>query len=399
MLPYGRLIKKRTRNHMQHKIDPPLIERNSFETFLDLKEFEFYAQSTLPENVKAFFSRGAGDEITLEENVSAFDHIKLLPRVLKNVENRSLSTTILGQKIDCPLIIAPMAFQRLAHPEGEIAVSKAAQKHNLIMALSTLSTCSFEEITVNALTPFWFQLYIYKDRKVTKRLVQLAETAGCQGIVLTVDTPLYGKRIRELRNPLILPSSFEIKNLQNAGLNLKDIPPSKLATYLASLLDPAITWDDITWLQSITSLPIILKGIMNPRDILIALDHDINTIIISNHGGRQLDTALSSIETLTLIKDSIRGKVEVILDGGIRKGIDILKALALGAKAVMVGRPILWGLATGGEEGVKRVLTILKTELDLAMALCGHTSISQINEEVLFLSDRELVENTHKIKS
>jgi isopentenyl diphosphate isomerase/L-lactate dehydrogenase-like FMN-dependent dehydrogenase len=369
---------------MQHKITPILIEEDSIGNILDIKGFEHYVQNRLPENIQTFFFKGAGDELTLKENVSAFDKIKLLPRALRNVEQRSLSTTLLSHNIDFPLLIAPMAFQRLAHPEGEVAVAKSAHEHNVIMVLSTLSTCSFKEVTAIAKAPSWFQLYIYKDREITKNLVRLAEEFSYQGIVLTVDAPLYGKRVKELRSPLTLPSGFEIKNLQTAGLNLSGVPSLKLASYLASLLDPAINWDDITWLRSITSLPIILKGIMHPKDVEVAIEHNINAIIISNHGGRQLDTALSSIETLKLIRDQVEGKVELILDGGIRKGIDILKALALGAKAVMVGRPILWGLAAGGEEGVKRVLNILKSELDLAMALCGFTSISQINREVLF---------------
>lgn len=351
---------------------------------LDIKGFEEYALKALPENITAFFSSGAGDEITLGENASAFDRIKLLPRVLKNVEKCSLSTTILDQVIDFPLLIAPMAFQRLAHPDGEIATAKAAQEHNVIMVLSTCSTCSFEEIQANTNISPWFQLYIYKDRIITQNLIQLAEFFGYKGIVLTVDAPLYGKRNKELHHPIILSPNFEIKNLQNAGLNLKDISSSQLTGHLASLLDPAITWNDIAWLRSITSLPIILKGVINPKDIQIAIEHNIDAVIISNHGGRQLDTTLSSVDALKLARDAVDEKMEIILDGGVRKGIDILKALAFGAKAVMVGRPILWGLATGGEECVKRVLNILKSELDMAMALCGYASIAEINEEVLF---------------
>jgi isopentenyl diphosphate isomerase/L-lactate dehydrogenase-like FMN-dependent dehydrogenase len=357
-------------------------------SIFDIKGFEHSAHHKLPENIAAFFSRGAGDEITLEENTVTFDRIKFLPRVLRNVEERILSTTILGQNIDFPILIAPMAFQRLAHPEGEVATAKAADKHNVLMVVSTCSNCSFEEIKSNTNISPWLQLYIYKDRAITKNLVQLAEVSGYKGIVLTVDAPIYGKRLKELHHPITLPTNFELKNLQEAGLNIKDIPSSKLTGYLASLLDPAITWNDINWLRSITSLPIILKGVMSPKDIQIAKEYNIDAIIISNHGGRQLDTTLSSIEALQLAKSSVNGKMEIILDGGIRKGIDILKAIALGAKAVMIGRPILWGLATGGEEGVERVLTILKTELDLAMALCGYTSISQVNEEILFFPNR-----------
>lgn len=354
---------------------------------LDIKGFEEYAHKQFPKNLTAFFSRGASDEITLRENASAFDRIKLLPRVLKNVEERSLSTVILSQAIDFPLIIAPMAFQKLVHSDGEIATAKAAQKHNVIMAVSTCSTCSFEEIKSHTNVSPWFQLYIYKDREITQNLIRLAEISGYAGIVLTVDAPLYGKRTKEIRHPIILSSDFEIKNLQNAGLNLKDIAANELTGYLSSLLDPTINWNDIAWLRSITSLPIILKGIMNPKDIQIAIEYNIDVVVISNHGGRQLDTTLSSVDALKLIRDTVNGNMDIILDGGVRKGVDILKALALGAKAVMVGRPILWGLVADGEEGVKRVLNILKSELDLSMALCGYTSINQINEEVLFFPD------------
>lgn len=383
---YGKHIKKIKKNHMQHRISPITNKFSSVQDILDVKEFEHHAQNKLPKNIASFFSGGAGEEITLEENVSAFDSIKLLPRVLKNVDKRSLSTKVLNEDINFPLLIAPMAFQQLAHPKGEIAVAKAAHEHNIIMVLSTLSTTSFKEVRSNVKTPLWFQLYIYRDRKITENLIQLAESSGYTGIVLTVDAPLYGKRAKEICNPLALTSEFEIKNLQAAGLNLKDIPTTKLTNHLTSLLDPSISWDDMNWLRSVTSLPIILKGIMNPKDIQIAIEHNIDAIIISNHGGRQLDTSLSSIDTLKLIRDSVEEKLEIILDGGIRKGIDILKAIALGAKAVMVGRPILWGLTVDGEEGVKSVLTILKSELDLAMALCGYTSISQINEDILFFS-------------
>ncbi|MBY0292350.1 MAG: alpha-hydroxy-acid oxidizing protein [Alphaproteobacteria bacterium] len=382
-------MRKLTRSHMQLKVNQTFSPNNpSLDSILDIREFEYYAQNKLPESITTFFSRGAGHEVTLKENVSAFDRIKLLPRVLRNVAKRSLLTTVLNQPVDFPLLVSPMAFQRLAHPEGEVAVAKAAQAHNIIMAVSTLSTYSLEEITANTKIPPWFQLYIYKDREITKNLVQLAEASGYQGIVLTVDTPIYGKRIKELRTPLTLPPEFEIKNLIAAGLPLKDVSSSKLAGYLASLLDPSLSWNDITWLQSLTPLPIILKGIMNPKDMQIAIANSVEAVIISNHGGRQLDTTLSSIEVLKLMKGLGDGKIEIILDGGIRKGIDILKALALGARAVMVGRPILWGLAVGGEEGVKRVLTILKAELDLAMALCGYSSLHQINEEVLHFPDK-----------
>lgn len=384
MLHCGGLRRRPIRGLMQLKASSNIREDDLLNTLFDLKGFELACHNKLSKATHAFFAGGAGEGITLNENVYAFDDLKLLPRVLRDVQERSLSTTLLNQRIDFPLLIAPMAFQCLAHPEGEVATAKAAQEHNIPMVVSTCSTCSFEEIKVQTTIAPWLQLYIYKDREITKNLIQLAEASGYKGIVLTVDAPLYGKRINELHHPLTLPLDFEIKNLQNAGLNLKNIPSKKLANTLAFLLDPSLTWNDIDWLRSITRLPLILKGVMNPKDIQIAVMHDIETLIISNHGGRQLDTSLSALETLKLMRGLDKGKMEFILDGGIRKGTDILKALALGAKAVMVGRPILWGLSVGGEEGVKKVLDILKAELDLAMALCGYTSINQINEEVLY---------------
>ncbi len=370
---------------MQSSFSPIIKKQSDLEELIDIKEVEALALSNLPPDVYNFFSGGAGEEDTLQHNVSSFNEIKILPRVLCNVETRSLSTNILGHEIAFPLLVAPMAFQKLAHPEGEVAVAKASHRANILMTLSTLSTSSFQKIKSVNQAPLWFQIYIYKDREVTKNLIQLAEKYGFNGIVLTVDAPLYGKRKREVKTPLQLPASFILENLEDAGLDLKSIDPSNLPPYLSSMLDPSITWKDIEWIRSISSLPIILKGIMNPKDVEIANEYNIDALIISNHGGRQFDTALSAIEALLAISEANAGKTELILDGGIRKGADILKAIALGAKAVMVGRPILWGLAVGGEEGVTKVLSILKSELDVSMVLCGCNSVEEINKDILYL--------------
>lgn len=370
---------------MKHSISTINSNQTTVRKFFDIKEIEVSALHHLSSDVYDFFSGGAGDEDTLHQNIVSFDKIKVLPRVLRNVESRSLATIVLGNEIAFPLLIAPMAFQKLAHPDGEIAVAKGAHEANVLMTLSTLSTSSFEQVKCVGQMPIWFQLYIYKDREITKNLIQQAEQCGFNGLVLTVDAPLYGKRKREIVNPLRLTKQIQLDNLQKAGLDLNAIDLPQLAPYLASLLDPSITWKDIEWIRSISSLPIILKGVMNPRDVEIAHEYNIDALIISNHGGRQFDSALSAIEALLAISEVNAGKTELILDGGIRRGSDILKAIALGAKAVMVGRPILWGLAAGGVEGVTRVLSILKSELDMAMALCGCKSIEEVNKDILFL--------------
>jgi len=303
MRPYGKRMKKLTEGLMQLSTSLQVKEEELLlESIHDARGLELCALDKLPENIGAFFSRRAGDGITFGEKASAFEQIKLLPRVLRNVEQRPLSATVLNQAVNFPLLIAPMAFQQLAHPDGEVATTKAAHEHKIPMVVSTLSTFSFEEIKQNANPLLWFQLCIYKDRKIKKNLARLAEHSGFKGIVLTVDAPLYGKRTKELHHPLTLPPYIEVKNLQQAGLNLKEISSTRLPSSLSSLLDFAITWEDICWLHSFTPLPIILKEIMNPKDIQIAMKHNIQAIIISNHGGRQLDTVLSSIEALKHVK-------------------------------------------------------------------------------------------------
>jgi isopentenyl diphosphate isomerase/L-lactate dehydrogenase-like FMN-dependent dehydrogenase len=352
-------------------------------TSLCVNDLEKEARQKLPNAVFDFFAGGSGEEITLKENMLQFDRIKLMPRVLKEITSCEVSSKILGQEFSFPLLIAPMAFQKLAHELGEIAVAKAASEHDILMTVSTLSTTTFADIKSVSTSPPWLQIYIYKDREITKNLIKSASDLGYKAIMLTVDVPFYSKRPRELKTPIEIPSSLYMVNLINAGLELKNISPSLIPQYLASLLSSNISWKDIDWLRSITSLPIILKGILHPEDIQIAIENSIEGVILSNHGGRQLDTAITSLESLQLVKDDLKEKIEIIVDGGVRKGIDILKALALGAKGVMIGRPIIWGLAVNGEKGVSAVINNLKEELILAMALTGCSSIKDINENIL----------------
>jgi 4-hydroxymandelate oxidase len=284
-----------------------------------------------------------------------------------------------------PVLIAPTAFHRMAHPDGERATARAAGQAGTIMTLSTLSNTPLEEVAAVATAPQWFQLYVYRDRAATEALVRRVEVAGFRALVLTVDAPLLGRRERDVRNRFRLPPGLTIASLDFAGK--EDLPhptaDSGLAAYFASLLDPSLTWRDVDWLRTITALPIVIKGIVHPNDARLAVEHGARGVIVSNHGGRQLDTAPATIEVLPEIADAVSGEIEVLLDGGVRRGIDVVKALALGARAVLIGRPILWGLAVDGEAGVARVLELLRDELDLAMALAGTPTVADVGRDLV----------------
>jgi 4-hydroxymandelate oxidase len=284
-----------------------------------------------------------------------------------------------------PILIAPVALPGLAHPEGEIATVKAASAAKTLTILATLSTTSIEDAMAAATGPVWFQLYVFRDRAITASLVQRAEAAGCKAVVLTVDMPMQGKRERDVRNRFTLPDNLCLKNFAQAGFQQlpKNVAGSGLAAYVASLLDPALTWKDIEWLVRVTKLPVLVKGILRADDALRAVNHGASGIIVSNHGARQLDTTPATISVLPEIVDKVAGGVEVYVDGGIRRGTDVLKAMAYGARAVLVGRPILWGLAVGGEAGVKSVLVMLRQEFDLAMALSGCPRLTAITRDLV----------------
>jgi 4-hydroxymandelate oxidase len=352
---------------------------------INLSDFETQARDKLTQLAYDYYASGAWDEITLRENHSAYDRIKLYPRMLIDVSQRDLTTTILNQKVSMPILIAPTAFHRLAHPEGEIATARAASAAGTIMTLSTLSNSAVEEVAQAANGSLWFQLYVYKDRGATKDLVQRVEATGCKALMLTVDAPLLGRRERDVRNRFQLPPGLSVKNMTAAGMHevAGDETDSGLAAYVSKLINPGMTRRDVEWLKSITRLPILIKGILRADDALKAIDSGVAGIVISNHGGRQLDTAPATIEALPKIAEAVNDRIEILIDGGIRRGIDVLKAIALGAKAVLIGRPILWGLAVDGEQGVSRVLNLLRAEFDLAMALCGCRSIADISSDLL----------------
>ncbi len=352
---------------------------------INLYEYEAIAQARLTAMAYDYYASGAHDEITLRENHAAYDRIALRYRVLRDISQRSTATTVLGQPIRMPVIVAPTAFHKLAHPEGEVATVRAAGNAGTLMILSTLSTTSIEEVLAAATGPVWFQLYVYKDRGATRALVERAEAAGCSALVLTVDAQVWGRRERDVRNRFQLPAGLSVKNLMPAGQEAfpKEAQDSGLAAYVTSLFDQTLSWKDVEWLCGLTKLPVLLKGIVHPEDARQAADYGAAGVIVSNHGGRQLDTAPATIAALPDIVDAVAGRVEVLIDGGIRRGTDVVKALAYGARAVAVGRPVLWGLAADGQRGVERVLELLRFEVDLALGLCGCARVEEIGRDLL----------------
>jgi len=354
---------------------------------INIYEYEAAAKAKLPKMIYDFYANGAYDEITLKENREAYDRIRLRYRILRGVGKRDLSTTFLGHKISMPIIIPPVAFQGMVCEEGEVATARAVAKADILMTLSTLSNTTIEDVIKAADGhPVFFQLYIYKDREATRELVQRAEAAGAKALVLTVDAPLWGKREKDVHNHFTLPDGLQLKNLVS---KMKELPKaakdsgSGLEAYVTSYFDSNLTWKDIDWLRSITKIPLVVKGVARGDDAVCAVDHGVDAIIVSNHGGRQLDTSSATIDALTEVVEAVDGAVEVAVDGGVRRGTDVLKALALGAKVVQIGRPIIWGLANGGTDGVTKVLEIIRKEFDLAMALAGCTNVSEIKRNLI----------------
>jgi 4-hydroxymandelate oxidase len=353
---------------------------------INLFEYQTLASQQLSPMARDYYASGSWDEITLRDNRAAFERYKLRPRMLVDVSQRDLSTTILGQSLPLPILIAPMAFQCLAHPEGEIATAKAAAKLGSVMVLSTLATTSMEDVaSVRSQTPQWFQLYVHRDRGLTRALVERAHAAGFQALCLTVDAPVLGKREKDTHNQFVLPSDMELANFSRlAHLEISYQPgESGLFAYFLEQLNPALTWSDLEWLQSLSPLPLVVKGILRGDDAIRAVEHGAKAVMVSNHGGRQLDGAIASIDALSEVVAAVGDQVDVLVDGGIRRGTDVLKALALGAKAVLLGRPILWGLTLAGEAGVKHVLELLRDELDLAMALSGCAKLQDIDSSLV----------------
>ncbi len=359
---------------------PPDLSR-----FINIHDLERGAREAIEGMIYDYYASGSHDEITARENRAAFDRLALLPRAMVDVTNRDTSVRLLGTKHATPMLVAPMAMQRLAHPDGELAMARAAAGLGIGMVVSTVSTTPIEEVHAVLPEPLWFQLYVYPDKALTERLVRRAERVGAQALVLTVDTPVLGRRERDVRNEFRLPAGLTLAHEMPGDSQV--LPhvhvESGLAVHAAGMLNPSLTWRDVEWLRSITSMPVLLKGIMRGDDAHRAVEHGASGIVVSNHGGRQLDTALPTISALPAVAQAVGGRIPVLLDGGIRRGTDILKALALGASAVMVGRAALWGLCCGGEAGARLALSILRTELDLAMALCGARKVDEITSDLV----------------
>jgi isopentenyl diphosphate isomerase/L-lactate dehydrogenase-like FMN-dependent dehydrogenase len=326
-----------------------------------------------------YYQGGSEDEVSLRANRTAFEHLRLRPRMLVNVSTCDLRTSVLGTTVSMPILVAPTAGHGLAHPDAECATARAVQQAETLMAVSTQSTRSLEEIAQIGQCPRWFQLYIDSYRQA-EHLVRRAEAAGYGALVLTVDTPRRGNRERDIRNNI--GQYLEAYSPSLGSGNASPLMESTSNGEETSIID-SLTWEILPWLRSITTLPILLKGILTAEDALLALEYGAAGIIVSNHGGRQLDGVVASIEALPEVVEAVAGRCEVYVDGGVRRGTDVLKALALGARAVLLGRPVLWGLAVNGETGVHDVLQLLRAELELAMTLAGCPTLRSITRSLV----------------
>ena len=341
---------------------------------LCLDDFEALARERLDEGAFAYYAGGAGDELTLRENRAAFGRFALRPRVLVDVRRIDTATTMLGTPVAMPVGLAPVAMQSLAHPEAEVAVARSAARAGIVQVLSTMSSRSIEDVARAPAGPRWFQLYIHKDRGVSADLVQRAAVAGYSAIVLTVDLPVPGYRDREMRVHFEVPEGERLGNFAALVAGGHELIP-----LIAGMHDQGVTWTDLAWIKSLSTLPLVVKGLLTAEDARLAVDHGAAAVVVSNHGGRQLDGVLASVEALPEVVEAVGGCAEVYVDGGIRRGRDVLVALALGARGVFIGRPYLYALAAGGEAGVTRALELLRAELEVGMQLLGTPAIADVS--------------------
>jgi 4-hydroxymandelate oxidase len=330
---------------------------------------------------------GGGDEISMRENRRGFERLQLMPNVLVDVSQLDTRVNLFGSELESPILLAPVAYHRLYHSEGEVATARGASAAGAAFVISTFTTTAIDEIARNTQRPIWFQLYVQRDRAFTKDMVQRAVAAGCKAVCLTVDTPVLGCRYSQLS--FGLPKGIECVHLRGLDLNAP-ISARKMerGRIFDPIFDPSFNWKDLEWLRSIAGVPVIVKGVLNPEDGKRAVECGADGVIVSNHGGRNLDTVPSTIEALPRVVEAVAGRIPVMLDSGIRRGTDVLAALALGAKAVFIGRPYIYGLAAGGAQGVERVITILRDEFERAMALTGRCSIAAIDSSVLLSKQR-----------
>jgi isopentenyl diphosphate isomerase/L-lactate dehydrogenase-like FMN-dependent dehydrogenase len=382
---------------MQHASPETRQQITNLETILNLAAFEPLARQRIDPMFYDYYAGGADDEITVHENTEAFRRLRLRPRVMQGVghpNKREMTTTLFGAEFAMPIGIAPMALQGLAHADGELAMARAAAQERAVMVISTTSTYSVEEITSASATlggTTWFQLYVFKDREASRDLVRRVEQAGCKALVLTADTPYLGKRERDIRNQFHIPPHLAAKNYEAIGAAKVERADndSGLAQHFDDNVASNLTWKDVEWFCGITHLPVIVKGILRGDDALEAAKHGARGVLVSNHGGRQLDTTLATIDALPEVVEAVRSagisekQVPILLDGGVRRGTDALKALALGAAMVFVGRPMLWALAVAGEDGARRALQLVRQELADVLGLAGGSHLSTIPAELV----------------
>lgn len=372
----------------------------------NIEDFRALAKKRLPRMIFDYLDGGSDDEVTLGRNRSSFSKYQLMPRALVDVGSIDLSTTILGQKIDLPILLSPTGQTRMFHHSGEAAVVRSAAKANSIYALSSLSSIAIEEAAAASAGPKWFQIYVWRNRGIIKEFMARCRKNGYHALCLTVDLPVHGNREKDLRNVLTFPASLtartaadilchpawlyhyltgakiELGNLTDAS-TVKLPEDGNLMDYVAKQFDPTVDWDDAAWMIEQWGGPFLIKGIVNAEDAKRAVDIGASGIIISNHGGRQLDFMPPPIEVLPEIVKAVAGRAEILIDSGVRRGTDVIKALALGANAVMIGRPYLYALAAGGEAGVDRMFALLRAELSRDMALLGCTKISDLNPDFI----------------
>jgi isopentenyl diphosphate isomerase/L-lactate dehydrogenase-like FMN-dependent dehydrogenase len=345
------------------------------EEWINVADAEREGLEKLEQGPRDYFAGGAGDEVTLRENVTAWGHWRLRPRVLNDIREVSTRAELLGKPVEVPVLVAPVAYQRMAHPEAELGMAKGAAAAGTVMCLSTLSTTRPAEVAAAAPDGRrWFQLYAFKDAGVTRALMEEAIEAGFEAVVVTADAPPGGNRERDRRNGFTLPQELGTPSLSAAVGGERSLSIEE--TF--ALMNHALTWADVEDLASECSVPVLVKGILTAEDAELALAHGAAGVVVSNHGGRQLDRSLASAEALPEIAGAVEGRAALLVDGGIRRGVDAATALALGADAVLVGRPALWGLAAAGADGVTRVLELLREELELTLGLCGCTAPSQL---------------------
>jgi L-lactate dehydrogenase (cytochrome) len=369
------------------------------------------ARRRLPRAVYDFIEGGSGDELTVRRNRAAFERLLFEPRVLVDVSKREQSTVVLGERVATPVILSPTGMAGLSWPRGEVAAARGAHDAGTIYTLSTHSSCSIEEVAAGAPGPLWFQLYVWQNRDLTRSFVERARAAGYRALLLTVDVQVISRRERDLRNGFTIPPRVTVRNvvdtLRRVGwvrrvlmgqrrLTLANLvgAPGAPRTDIVTLagvanrqVDPSISWADLAWFRSLWSGPLLLKGVMTAADARRAAEHGVDGLVVSNHGGRQLDGTRATIEALPEIVDAVDNRMEVLLDGGVRRGADVVRALALGARAVMVGRPYLYGLATGGQGGVRRALEILANEVDHVLALTGVPRVADLEPSLVRRAD------------